>query len=65
MERRPPIGNSCQRDPAQRRDDYSPDGNRAQQWGELALVSFVGVEGMWTIGVLSTGSESSAAASAQ
>jgi hypothetical protein len=27
----------------------------AQQWGELALVTLVGVEGMWTTSVLEMG----------
>jgi hypothetical protein len=37
----------------------------AQQWGELALVTLVGVEGVWTISVLSPATRSDIAADQQ
>ena len=52
MERPPPKRNARQRDPAQRRDDCGPDRYAPQLWGELALVTPVGVEGLWTTSAL-------------
>jgi hypothetical protein len=47
-----PPGNKRQRAPAHRETLLVQTASHAQQWGELALVTLLGAEGLWTVPAL-------------